>query len=147
MTVSKAKGAGESKAKKVKASPAPNKKVAKKRPLTIKQKKLVKGIVAGKSQKDAAKDAGLNEQYASDILKKPEVKASLQELMEAAGLSDDVLLSKHKELLNAKREDVPDYQTQKSALEMAYKLKGAFVEKKEVTFPEGLTLEVVFGDE
>lgn len=121
----------------------------KERPLTQKQRKLVKGIAAGKLQKQAAKEAGLTEQYASDILKKPEVRATLQQLMEKAGLSDDVLLAKHVELLHAQKTistisgkeadsktvdfvDVPDYQTQKGALEMAYKLKGAFVDKAEI---------------
>ena len=90
--------------------------------------------------------------------------ATIQSLMEAAGLSDSVLLAKHVELLNAQKTisamsggkadektvdfvDVPDHAVQVKALEMGYKLKGAFVEKKEITYPEGLTLEIVFGDE
>jgi hypothetical protein len=117
--------------------------------LTPKQRKLIKGIAEGKPQKTAAKAAGLNESYASQVLNEPKVKLALADLMEKAGLSDDVLLAKHVELLNAQKTisaigskeanggtvdfvDVPDYQTQKGALEMAYKLKGAFIDKQEV---------------
>ena len=123
--------------------------------LTIKQKKLVKGIVAGKTQRQAAKEAGLNESYASNILKEPHIVLKIQDLMEGMGLSDAVLLIKHRELLNAQKQisgvkdadggsvefiEVPDYQTQIKALESAYKLKGAYVEKKEITGPGGTNL-------
>ncbi len=114
----------------------------KKSPLTTKVRKLIKGKSEGKTTREACKKAGLNEQYACDLLKKPEIKASLQELMDKAGLSDDVLLAKHVELLDAKRSDKPDYQTQKGALEMAYKLKSAFVEKKEITGADGGPVKV-----
>lgn len=119
--------------------------------ITPRKRKLIKGIVDGKTQRQSAIDAGYSpksaESQASQILKDPKVQQSLQDMMDEAGLSNDILLSKHVELLHAKRGEVPDYQTQTKALEMALKLKGAFVEKKEVTFPEGLGLEVIFGDE
>ena len=114
--------------------------------LTTKQRKLIKGKAEGKTTRKAAKDAGLNECYASTILKEPKIQATLQDLMEHMGLSDGALLIKHKELLNAQKQlsgvreagsesiefvEVPDHQVQCKALEMAYKLKGAFVEKIE----------------
>lgn len=132
--------------------------------LTTKQRKLIKGVVEGKTQKQAAKEAGLNEQYASDILKKPEVRATIQDLMEHMGLSDGALLIKHRELLNAQKNisgvkdkggnpmeadsgslefvEVPDYPVQCKALEMAYKLKGAFVDKVDATIrnPEPMVI-------
>ena len=129
----------------------------KKRPLTVKQKKLIKGVAEGKTQKQAAIDAGYSPKCADEIasqqLNKDSVKQTLQQLMEKMGLSDDELLVKHKELLNAKRQvsdgtklvDLPDYQTQIRALDSAYKLKGAYVEKREVVFPEGIAIDVVFG--
>jgi hypothetical protein len=40
--------------------------------------------------------------------------------------------------------DVPDWQARGKGLEMAYKLTGAFIEKKEITFPEGLNIKVSF---
>jgi hypothetical protein len=132
------------------------------------KKKLIKGISEGKTQRQAAIDAGYSpktaDSQASQILKEPKVIATIQDMMDKAGLSNEKLLEKHVELLNATKTiscvsgkeagsgsvdfvDVPDYQTQFKALEASYKLKGAFVEKKEVTFPAGLGLTVVFGDE
>jgi len=117
-------------------------------------------MAQGKKQKDAARDAGLNEQYASVVLKKREVRATLVSLMDKAGLSDKKLLSVHKEMLGASKTvsivpmkgetegrdasassvefvNVPDWQARGKALEMGYKLKGAFVEKHEVSGPGG----------
>ena len=115
--------------------------------LTTKQRKLIKGKAEGKTTRRASKDAGLNEQYACDLLKKPEIKATIQDLMEHMGLSDGALLIKHRELLNAQKQisgvkdansgslefvEVPDYQVQVKAMELAYKLKGAFTDKTEI---------------
>lgn len=133
--------------------------------LTMKQRKLVKGIAAGKTQREAARQAGMNEQYVSDVLKKPEIQASIQDLMAKHGLDDASLLNVHRELIHATKVisavggkeasgetvdfiDVPDHQARAKGLEMAYKLKGAFLEKKEVSFPDGLpNIKVIFGDE
>jgi hypothetical protein len=137
--------------------------VLKPRKLTAKRKKLIKGIAEGKTQRQAAKEAGLNECHASTILKEPQVIATIQSLMAKHGLDDDSLLIAHKELINATKVvsavgnkdagastvdfiDVPDFQARAKGIEMAYKLKGAFVDKKEVTFPEGLSISVAFVD-
>jgi hypothetical protein len=118
--------------------------------LTPKQRLLVKGIAEGKNQKEAAKAAGVSETYASGLLKKPELVATIQELMSKHGLDDVSLLKKHSELLDATKTvsavsgrdagadsvdfvDVPDWQARAKGLEMAYKLKGAFTEKREVS--------------
>ena len=133
-------------------------KVDKPAKLTTKQRKLIKGVVEGKTQKQAAIDAGYSEKSAETIasqqLAKEQVKATIQDLMEHMGLSDGALLVKHRELLEAQKQisgvqskggnprdadggslefvDVPDYQIQAKALEMAYKLKGAFTDKAEI---------------
>lgn len=119
--------------------------------LTAKQKKLVKGIAEGKTQKEAAKAAGLHETYACNVLKEPKVKASLHELMEKAGLTDELILKTHVEMIEATKVisavsgsnanagtmdfvDVPDWQARAKGIEMAYKLKGSFApEKREIT--------------
>jgi phage terminase small subunit len=126
--------------------------------LTLKQRKLIKGKSEGKTTREASKQAGLNEQYACELLKKPEIKATIQDLMEHMGLSDDALLIKHKELLNAQKQlsgvreagsdsiefvEVPDHAVQVKALEMAYKLKSAFVEKKEVELKGELKINIL----
>lgn len=142
-------------AKAVKKEPAKDKKP---RPLTVKQKKLIKGVVEGKSQKQAAIDAGYSpthaESAASHELNKTQVKATLQELMESHGLDDASLLKVHAEMIQATKVisavggkdagaasmdfiDVPDWQARAKGVEMAYKLRGAFIEKKEITGKDG----------
>lgn len=118
--------------------------------LTGKRRKLIKAIAEGKTQRQAAKEAGLNECHVSVILKEPKVKATLQQLMDKAGLSDDVLLAKHVELMSAQKTigtvdfiEVPDYQTQCKALEMGYKLKAAFIEKREITGKDGGPIKTI----
>lgn len=137
-------------------------KTKKPRPLTTKQRKLIKGIAEGKTQKKAAIDAGYSEKSAESIasqeLNKTQVKATLQDLMEHMGLSDGALLVKHKELLNAQKQlsgvkdandgsiefvEVPDHQVQAKALEMAYKLKGAFVEKIDATVKGEIKINII----
>jgi hypothetical protein len=121
--------------------------------LNLKQKKLIKEIVGGKTQKAAAKTVGYSETYASEILKKPEVVVTIQDLMSSMGLSDGALLIKHKELLNAQKQisgvrdsdsgsiefiEVPDHQVQFKALEAAYKLKGAFSETVKIEVSDSM---------
>jgi hypothetical protein len=118
--------------------------------LTGKQRKLIQGIAKGKSQRQAAKAAGMDSTYASKVLKKPQVSATLQDLMEKSGLGNAVLLSKHRELLNASRTvsaisgkeanagtvdfiEVPDSPVQVKALDLAYKLRGAYIDKVEIS--------------
>ena len=115
--------------------------------LTTKQRLLIKGVADGKTQKAAAKAAGVSETYASGVLKKPEVVATIQNLMAKHGLDDSSLLKKHAELLEACKTvstvsgkdagsdsvdfvDVPDWQARAKGLEMAYKLKGSFAPEK-----------------
>ena len=132
--------------------------------LNPQRRKLLKGIVAGKTGKQAAIDAGYSprsaEVLASRIVKEPKVKRTLLALMEKAGLSDKRLLEVHSEMLDASKTvsiipkkgetegrdatassvefvDVPDWQARGKALEMGYKLKGAFIEKHEVSGPGG----------
>lgn len=143
--------------------------------LTVKQRKLVQGIVEGKTQGQAAIDAGYSElgaqSRASQEIKKDNVRVALTDLMDNMGLSDAHLLMKHRELLEAQKQisgvkdkggnpqdadagslefvEVPDYPVQAKALEMAYKLKGAFIDRKEISGPggESLNIQVVFGDD
>ena len=109
------------------------------RKLTGKQRVLIKGIAEGKMVKDAAKEADLHPNYASELLTKPEIKKTLVELMDEYGLGDKDLLAKHNELIQAEEKTVSA-----QALKMAYQLKGAFVDKKEVTFPDGIEVKIRF---
>lgn len=128
--------------------PAKKKAATKPKKLTAKQRKIVKAVAEGKTQRQAAKIANASETYVSGVLKKPEVIETLQEMMQKHGLDDASLLSVHAEMLQATKVvsaiggkdagagsvdfiDVPDWQARGKGLEMAYKLKGAFVDKVE----------------
>ena len=67
--------------------------------------------------------------------------------MDEMGLSDEMLLAKHKELLNATRTtdngEIPEYKIQAKALEMGYKLKSAFVDKSEVEMSGQLSINII----
>ena len=69
--------------------------------LTLKQRRLIKGIAGGMTQRAAANAAGISEEYASRVVKKGQVLEALGELMERSGLGDLSLLAKHAELLEA----------------------------------------------
>jgi len=119
--------------------------------LTIRQRKLIQGVASGLPKRIAAIRAGYSERsahaIADETLKNPKVKKALTELMEESGLSNSRLLEKHRELLNAQKivsivcgqegnsatveyTEVPDYAIQARALEMAYRLQGAFAPEK-----------------
>ena len=113
---------------------------------TPKQSAFIKAKAKGVTNREACKIAHLNECYASTLLKEPKVIESIQDLMAKHGLDDDSILKVHSEMIKATRgeDESPDWQTRSKGVELAYKLKGAFIEKKEVTFPEGLNIKVSF---
>ena len=112
--------------------------------LTTKQRKLIKGVAEGKTQKQAAIDAGYSpnsaESIASQELNKTTVKATLLELMEVHGLDDASLLKVHSEMIQATRgeEEAPDWQARGKGIEMAYRLKGAFTENVKIEVSDSM---------
>lgn len=107
--------------------------------LTMRERRLAMGLMEGKTQVQAIKDAGYPEtkhgwrQTAYDVLKKPHVADYMRALMDAAGLSDMDLVEKAKELMNATRTELdrngdiremgPDGMTQFKALELAFRVR------------------------
>lgn len=77
----------------------------------------------------AMKEAGYSDATANTPGKLTK-SAGFQQLMEEAGLTDEFLLQKHLELLNAKRGKSIDPMAVKAGLEMGYKLKGSFAPEK-----------------
>lgn len=65
----------------------------KKRPLTVREAKLIMGVAAGKTKRQAAKDAGYTGSdevvsvTASQVLNKPNVKEAMQTALEQAGVT------------------------------------------------------------
>jgi hypothetical protein len=112
--------------------------------ITVKERKLIKAQVEGKTLGQAAKVAGLNKNYASVVMNKPQVKEKFTDLLDKAGLSDSYLSDKIKSLAEA--DDIkffahngtvfderkfPALETQRKTIEFACKLKGHVVDKIE----------------
>ena len=105
--------------------------------LTARERKLVEGAVEGKSIAQAGRDAGIpDRRKAHATLTRPDVRRHYIALMERAGLTDDYLLEKAREVLNNTRmgltrdgDVVPmgtDPHAQVKGLELLFKLKDAF---------------------
>lgn len=114
------------------------------------QKKVLKKILEnrGTSMSKAMKEAGYSDAYAKNPDQLAKTK-TWQEVVEET-FSDETLMEKHKELLEAKKPvflkgmplniSIPDYDIQVKALDMSYKIKGSYApEKHQVVNPfEGL---------
>ena len=139
--------------------------------LTARERKLIAGVAKGKSKTQAAKDAGYSPRSAGELgsraLKKVEVRTALEILMDKAGLSDAKVLKAHAELIDANKTvsvipvkgetegrdasassvefvDVPDWMARAKGIDMAHKIRGRYVEKKEISGPDGGAIPVQF---
>ena len=102
--------------------------------LTVKETKLVKGIVAGKSQTQAAIDAGYSPRSAHEIasktLKKVDVKEALDMALRKHGITLDTAIAPIGKALVAKKQNeftgeiTEDIQTQLKGSDRALKLMG-----------------------
>ena len=120
---------------------APVKEAKRSPAIRVKERKLLKGIIAGKTATQAAKDAGWSDAsagvMASRKMAEPGMKAELQKMMDEAGLSRQAIIQKIREGADAKkvsyfahegvvkdqREDV-DHVTRHRFLETARKVRG-----------------------
>ena len=111
--------------------------------MTIKERRLIQGVVAGKSQTQAAIAAGYsprsaNEQ-ASRALAKDNVRSSLERLMDREGLTERKLLQPIKEGMAAKalyqglETPAPDHMSRLRSTEMAWKLRGKLLPSSNTT--------------
>lgn len=99
---------------------------------TVKQAKFIKGVVEGKTKRQAAKDAGYSGSpetlsvTASEVLKKPNVQAALHEEMARQGISIDAVVKPVADGLKAKKEitNTPDHTTRLAAVKIAAKWMG-----------------------
>lgn len=108
--------------------------------ITVRERKLVSGVLDGKSQAQAARDAGYPpasaRQAASETLKRPDIRALLHARLDAAGLDIDQGIAVLARNLNAramgltKDGDVVDMgwdgTTQTKALDQYWKLRNAY---------------------
>jgi phage terminase small subunit len=114
--------------------------------MNIRLQKYKKNRLLGMNCYNAARAAGFPESTAKSHTKELEVRAKIADVMERNGLTDNVLVAKHKELLEAYRLvivegqvinvdnggiKIPELQIQIKALELAYKLKDLLKDKVE----------------
>jgi hypothetical protein len=114
--------------------------------LNPKQRKFIKGIIAGQGKGEAAINAGYSpvsaSAQASDLLKHPKVNAAIQSVWDKCGLSDQYIGNKVKALTEAKRVQffakdgivtderiIEDTAVQRSSIELAARLKGLLVDR------------------
>jgi hypothetical protein len=124
--------------------------------LTVKERKFISGILAGKTQKEAAGIAGLNENYAGALLKTEKVQTAFQAILDEAGLTDKALAEKLRSLIDAKEtrffqkdgkvietREVEAIETQRKTTEFVAKLKGHLIERVEHSSEDGIMAAVV----
>ena len=129
--------------------------------LSIRERKFIKGLIAGKTPTQAMRDAGYKESTSMFMSGKKvkDLQPVIRDLMEKRGLTDDLLLKKLEEELNAEEtkffqhegivcdeRNVIAHGPRLDALDKAFKLKGSYAPTKgELTGKDGrpLTVEVV----
>jgi hypothetical protein len=137
----------------------------------LRRKKIIRDILAGKTQQEAGIAAGLSSKSArsqvAQILANPNVKNALIHEMEKLGMTNDFLAGHHKQLIEGTKVisamviapgsgsdladagsltkdfiEVPDLVAKAKGLELAYKLKGLFTEKHEVDVKRPVTVVI-----
>ncbi len=121
---------------------------------------IVSEILKGKSKTQAMINAGYSKAYATTeagkITNKPTVQRAIREIYEHGGITDDFLLQKHLELINASEVKVfndkdagivysaplTDNDTQLNAVRLAHQLKGNLIEKHELDLSGSLAAAV-----
>lgn len=124
--------------------------------LTVKERKLVQGVAAGKTRRQAAIDAGYGRKSAhvtaTQYLKNPRLKNALAELMDKQGLSEAKLLQPIKDGLSANKvisaeteasTDAPDHAIRLKAAELGWKLRGHLKTGQDDPGPRAVT--IVYG--
>lgn len=111
------------------------KKLQKKKPLTVRERKLIKGLCKGLSVAEAARQAGYANStiegriYSKDMLGSVRIQRALKDMMDEMGISDEKLLNVIREGLEAHKvttdgEKAPDFSARHKYLETALELKG-----------------------
>ena len=122
----------------------PKHNAAKSKPIALaRRKKIIEGIIAGKTQEQVGIEAGLNAKTAysqvSRILQEPQTQKTFRQLLDAQ-IPDKKLTSKYNDLLESKKylptseglTPVEDCSVQLRTADSVSKLKGYLVDKSEI---------------
>ncbi|MEI6315385.1 MAG: hypothetical protein WCO89_10985 [Syntrophus sp. (in: bacteria)] len=124
------------------------------------RKMIIQAVIEGESLKDAAISAGYSPKtagaQATAVMKHPEAQQAFARVMEEAGISDQILAQKIRDLLDAQetkyfqkdgivtdQREVAALETQRKTAELAAKLKGHLKDRSEVDVNIGLMALVV----
>src|SRR5262245_22005736 len=117
---------------------------ARKKHLTLKQRQFISNKIAGQSGATAARNAGYSESVAAhaDRIITSAVQAAFRDMLHAAGLSDETLVTRIEEGLNATivskatahadREVLVDFSERREMVELALRLTGRLTNKHEI---------------
>jgi phage terminase small subunit len=131
--------------------------------VTVRERKVIKSILEGKTPTQAMRDAGYSETTArcKSVKKVEELKPTIEELMEKMGITDERLLDTLNRGLDATKVisanviardgegmadahsmtkdfvDVEDFAVRHKYMETGLKLKGKLTEKREITGANG----------
>ncbi|MFC1752677.1 terminase small subunit [Thermoproteota archaeon] len=95
--------------------------------LSIKQLKFVQNYFEnGGNASKAALDAGFSEMHGRRLIQNATFLTAIEEIKKKNGLTEEILLARHLQLLHAKNENV-----QLGALKLAYEIKGKLKQKDE----------------
>jgi phage terminase small subunit len=117
---------------------------------SIRQRKYVKGVLSGKSGRQAAKDAGYSARTADratvQIESKPAVVQAFKAVLEKAGITDELLARRLREGVDAKetkffahqgkvidKRQTVHHGERRAHVELAMKIKGHLIDKHEIT--------------
>ena len=123
--------------------------------LTIRQRKFIDGKLKGKSSAKAAREAGYSESVARHadriISESPHVRAAINAVLEACGITDELLAKRVAEGVDATvflrptlhdtERVLVDFRERREMVELACRLKGHLTEKHHVRV--GKTLEEI----
>ncbi len=118
--------------------------------LTLKQRKFWKAYIKSHNISESANHAGCKAKSKTSLCEQgrqilKSLELSIPELLNAQGLSDDVMAKPLQDALQAKKysigkkEEVEDHLIRLKAAELIGKMKGAFVERHEI---EGTVFQV-----
>ena len=118
---------------------------ARKKTLSLKQRKFIDGRLRGKSSSEAAREAGYSEsvaRHADRISESPNVRGAIEDILQVSGFSDEQLGTRIAERLNAtivlratrygKREVVVNFTERREMVQLVLRLKGYLIERHDV---------------
>jgi phage terminase small subunit len=118
----------------------------------VRQRRFVSELLKGKTQSQAAVAAGYKADYASDLMKLPQVRGFLDKAMVKAGIDDLLIARKLREGLDAKTpprkeggKQYPDQFVRKQYIDLICKIRGDYAPDKSEHINKTINLTIDMG--